>query len=205
MKLLQLSAAQGPIECCRAVALAARKLQEEAAALEVRSTLLEHLSGAESDTLSSMLFALEGSNAELLTRRWSGTMLWICASPFRPHHRRKNWYFGGVSLDAPKAQFDQEIRFEAMRASGPGGQHLNTTDSAIRATHIASGISVKVQSERSQHANKKLATLLLAQRLAEQQQQILLEQKSERRQFHHELERGNPVRVFVGAKFIEQA
>nr|WP_205990965.1 MULTISPECIES: peptide chain release factor-like protein [unclassified Pseudoalteromonas] len=57
--------------------------------------------------------------------------------------------------------FDSEIRFQQCRASGAGGQHVNTTDSAVRATHVATGIAVRVESERSQHANKRLARVLL--------------------------------------------
>ncbi|WP_309600187.1 peptide chain release factor-like protein, partial [Klebsiella pneumoniae] len=75
---------------------------------------------------------------------------------------------GRFSCDEQKQS--EEIRFETLRASGPGGQHVNKTDSAVRATHLASGISVKVQSERSQHANKRLARLLIAWKLEQQRQ-----------------------------------
>ncbi|EPE1858051.1 peptide chain release factor-like protein, partial [Escherichia coli] len=92
---------------------------------------------------------------------------------------------------------------DTLRSSGPGGQHVNKTDSAVRATHLASGISVKVQSERSQHANKRLARLLIAWKLGQQQQENSAALKSQRRMFHHQIERGNPRRTFTGMAFIE--
>ena len=92
---------------------------------------------------------------------------------------------------------------DTLRSSGPGGQHVNKTDSAVRATHLASGISVKVQSERSQHANKRLARLLIAWKLEQQQQENNAVLKSQRRMFHHQIERGNPRRTFTGMAFIE--
>ena len=127
-----------------------------------------------------------------------GSLLWICASPYRPNHGRKNWFFGGTRFAAPAVGLESEIRFETLRSSGPGGQHVNTTDSAVRATHLASGISVKVQSERSQHANKRLALLLIARRLAERAEQADDRLRAERRLLHHRLERGNPRRTFRG-------
>ena len=74
---------------------------------------------------------------------------------------------GAESRGAGEAAL-RDIRYEAVRASGPGGQHVNKTDSAVRATHLPSGLSVKVQTERSQHANKRLARALLAHKLATQ-------------------------------------
>ena len=68
-------------------------------------------------------------------------------------------------------------------------------------THLASGISVRVQSQRSQHANKRLALLLIGQRLAQQAEQVDSELRAERRLFHHRIERGNPRRVFRGERF----
>ncbi len=97
------------------------------------------------------------------------------------------------------------IRYEATRASGPGGQHVNKTDSAIRATHLASGLSVKVQTERSQHANKRLAGQLLASKLAGLARDEAERNKSERRLMHLQAERGNAARVFVGMNFSERS
>ena len=198
MILLQLSSAQGPDECCLAVKLSLDRLIKEAAEQRVSITLLESEPGRYSGTLRSALLSLDGDNAFALSERWCGTLQWIFPSPFRPHHGRKNWYVGVGRFSCDEQKQSEEIRFETLRASGPGGQHVNKTDSAVRATHLASGISVKVQSERSQHANKRLARLLIAWNLEQQRQSDGAVLKSERRMFHHQIERGNPLRTFSG-------
>lgn len=203
MLLLQLSSAQGPQECCLGVAKALLKLQQEAEASKVVLSILEQENGYHTNTLRSVLVSLTGEKEQLLAERWTGTLQWICASPYRPHHGRKNWFIGGACFTLADSVAEVGVRFETMRASGAGGQHVNTTDSAVRATHLATGISVRVQTERSQHANKRLALLLIGQKLKQQQQSIQAEQKSQRRMFHHHLERGNPKRIFRGEAFNE--
>ncbi|MCP1624892.1 peptide chain release factor H [Pseudomonas nitroreducens] len=201
MILLQLSAAQGPDECALAVAKALQRLLREAEAHGTEVRVIEEEAGPRRGTLLSVLLALDGGSATTLAEDWSGTLQWVCASPYRPNHRRKNWYFGGARFSAPPASLEGEVHFETLRSSGPGGQHVNTTDSAVRATHVASGLSVKVQSERSQHANKRLALLLIARKLEERAEQASSELRAERRLVHHHLERGNPHRVFRGEGF----
>ena len=77
-------------------------------------------------------------------------------------------------------------------------------DSAVRATRIASGLSVKVQTERSQHANKRLASQLIASELTDLAKAAESKTKADRRMQHHQTERGNAVRVFTGSGFTEQ-
>ena len=111
---------------------------------------------------------MDCKHVEILSQLWQGSLQWICASPVRPKHPRKNWYIGVFRMpEMPEMPSESEIEFQTCRSGGKGGQHVNKTESAVRATHKASGISVRVESERSQHANKKLALTLLAQKLAE--------------------------------------
>lgn len=201
MLLLQLSAAQGPAECQLAVAKALRRLLDEAADYDVEVCVVEQESGERDGTFRSVLLSLEGARADELARSWEGTVQWVCASPYRPNHGRKNWFIGVARFEAPAATLEGEIRFETMRSSGPGGQHVNTTESAVRATHLATGISVKVQTERSQHANKRLAVLLISRRLAQQAEEAKLGQRADRRMAHHQVTRGDPVRIFRGSSF----
>lgn len=201
MRLLQLSSAQGPDECCLAVSKALARLAEEACAAGVTLTRVEEEPGRVAGTLRSVLVSLTGEQAQALAERWRGTLQWTCESPYRPRHGRKNWFIGAEVFTPVSEVPESDIRFEAQRASGPGGQHVNKTDSAIRATHLASGISVKVQSERSQHANKKLARLLIAHKLEALREAQHAGQKAQRRRFHHQITRGNPQRCFTGKGF----
>ncbi|MES0491802.1 MAG: peptide chain release factor-like protein [Leptospirales bacterium] len=155
--------------------------------------------------------------------KWRGTILWTGQSPFRKKCKRKNWFAGvdyfrdksaGMSDTGPKPNFQQtgerttkvtrgEVQFEVMRAGGPGGQHVNKTESAVRATHIDTGIVVIARDERSQNANKQKALERLAVLLQEKSDKELVDFKAKKWGSHNELERGNPVRVFTGKDFKE--
>lgn len=205
MLLIQLSAGQGPDECCLAVAKALRELQYEAKRHACELQILDSEPASRVGTFKSVLLSVEAMNGDeqqlAWLKSWEGSLQWICESPYRHRYHRKNWFIGLSLFRFEESVDDDTIRFEACRASGPGGQHVNKTDSAVRATHLASGISVKVQSERSQFANRKLARLLIHQKLQVRDQEKLLKQKEQLRQQHVELERGRPALVFKGPDF----
>ena len=96
---------------------------------------------------------------------------------------------------------EPELRFRASRAGGPGGQHQNKTESAVRAVHVPSGLSIVAREERSQHRNKALALDRLAALLMLQGELAAIAARSEAHATHDQLERGRPVKRFKGADF----
>lgn len=149
-----------------------------------------------------MRFTVEGDGLNTFRQSWEGTIQWIWKSDIRPHWPRKNWFvkvtFFDFLSDISKTFKPSDLKFETCRASGPGGQHVNTTDSAVRVTHLPSGIVCTASEERSQTRNRELALLRLQDRLnmiAEQQQ---ADQNEEMWLDHYHLERGAPVKVFKG-------
>jgi peptide chain release factor len=189
-------------------------LQRECTGAGVNAELLEEAPGDKPGNLRSVLLALEGDAAQPLASRWRGSVQWSCTSPYRPQHKRKNWFIGvevfesdgaATSAASNSELLDKHLRFETLRASGPGGQHVNKTDSAVRATHLPTGLSVKVQTDRSLHANKRLARALLAHKLASAAAEDANAARSERWQQHYGVERGNAERVFKGMAFVEAA
>lgn len=198
--ILHISAGKGPKECQWVVAQLAKVFAKEAQAQGLRSELLE----PSGDVAASLLLSVSGAQCERFAADRTGTVRWIGDSPFRPRHKRKNWYVG-VSL-APNAEDmpelrKQDIEFQAIRASGPGGQHVNKADSAVRATHRLSGLTTISQDQRSQFANKKIAVLKLAMLFEAEKQANEANSKSNIWQQNQSLERGNEVRCYEGAKF----
>jgi peptide chain release factor len=196
---LQVTAGQGPSECAWAVVKVLEQIQQEAqsAALEFRT--IEIKPGPEPGTAESALISISGDGKlEAFANSWRGTVQWTARSPFRPTHKRRNWFVGVDILEpVDETCFDlKEVRWETMRASGPGGQHVNRTESAVRVTHVPSGLQATAMEERSQHRNRKLALARLTKKLDEIDSRRHGEARTERWRAHQELERGNPVRVF---------
>lgn len=204
MALLFFSSARGPDECTLAVAKAVTQFLKEAEQQSLTTEIIESVLGDKPNTFRSVLLSIEGVECDPLIQRWLGTIQWICQSPYRPNHKRKNWFLGVTCLANPMELNDNTIEFTSMKSSGAGGQHVNKTESAVRATHLATGISVKVQTERSQHANKRLAKLLLAHKLAEYAAEQTQQQKNIRQQFHYSVLRGNSQLVFYGENFLQR-
>ena len=196
---LQVTAGQGPSECAWAVVKILEQIQQEAKSASLEFKTIEIEPGPEPGTAQSALISISG-DAELtgFANFWRGTVQWIARSPFRPSHKRKNWFVGIDILEpVDETRFDlKEVRWETMRASGPGGQHVNRTESAVRVTHLLTGVQATAMEERSQHRNRKLALARLTKKLKEIDSKRYGDAREERWRAHQELERGNPVRVF---------
>lgn len=198
--ILHLTAGSGPDECRWVVGQLAVAFGREARDEGLSCELLEGHDGLP----SSLLLRIEGERAESFATARTGTVLWTGDSPFRPHHKRRNWFAGVAMAPRPEAMTDlkeADIDYQAMRASGPGGQHVNKTDSAVRAIHRPTGLVTTAQEQRSQHANRKLARLKLAMLLEEKQEQARAQERTTEWARHNQLERGNPVRTYSGPRF----
>ncbi|SHM14040.1 peptide chain release factor H [Roseibium suaedae] len=204
---LLVSSGDGPQECRRAVALVIAQIRKEAASNGLKADAELSGDNGSEHCPPSALITLTGNGAEALAGRWTGTVQWTCQSPFRPHHKRRNWFVGvfkvSISENAPINLAEQNLKIETFRSGGPGGQHQNTTDSGVRITHLPSRISAVSTDERSQHRNKQVALeRLLAKSILKQQETKMREQSSQNL-LHKQLERGNPVRTFKGERFQE--
>lgn len=194
---MQITSGRGPAECCRVVALVLEKILKQAAAKGVKTEIVERETGPLNRTLLSAVISLQGADYHALIEDWEGSVQWIAKSPYRIYHKRKNWFVGVQTFTLSESQeaTEAEIRYETLRASGPGGQHVNKTESAVRAVHIPTGMSVVASDQRSQWQNKKLATERLLLKLASWSIEQAMIQAQANWSNHNCLQRGNPVKV----------
>lgn len=195
---LQITSGRGPAECCRVVALVLEKILIQAKKLGLVVEVIEREEGEMNRTLFSAVLSIEGGHTiDQLVDEWEGTIQWIGQSPYRIYHKRKNWFVGVKSFTPHDFnEIDTKLfTYQTLRASGPGGQHVNKTESAVRATHNPSGLSVVASDQRSQLMNKKLATERLLIKLSAWNEEKVMLEAQENWSNHNSLERGNPVKI----------
>src|SRR5690606_12310830 len=136
--------------------------------------------------------------------QWIGTIQWKCESPFRPKHPRKNWFIAVQQVDDLERLdgiSEGDIVFQTMRSSGAGGQHVNKVSSAVRATHLPTGINVQVMDTRSQLQNKQIALQRLQERVSTINASSQRSSSRSNWEQQIQIERGNPIRTFEGKSF----
>ena len=169
----------------------------------MRCRVLDRVAGQKSGTCRSALVSLAGPRASELADTWCGTVQWVGHLAGGSRTGRKNWYVGVAAITKPReVQWSSdEIRIDVYRASGPGGQHVNKTNSAVRVTHLPTGLCAIAQEERSQQRNRSLAMARLAVLFSERQAENEKQSRGEQHARHWHLTRGNPVRVYRGENF----
>jgi peptide chain release factor 2 len=165
-------------------------------------TDLVEASPGEEAGLKSATFTVRGENAYGILKAERGVHRLVRLSPFDQAHRRHTSFAqvivaplladeGDVEID------DSELRVDTYRASGAGGQHVNKTDSAVRLTHLPTGIVVQCQNERSQTANKQTALRILRSRIAELREEEREAELARERGVAQDIGFGSQIRSYV--------
>lgn len=192
---IQISSGQGPKECELAVGLFYQALRREVEGIQMISSVKGRRGG-----FSSVVLEAEADLSGL-----EGSVLWVCKSPLRPEHKRKNWYIDvSILEEVPRTSKEMQVRFETFRSGGKGGQNVNKVETGVRVVHIPTGIAVVSTEARSQHMNKQIALNRLCDILADRDLQCARREKELAWMEHNRLERGNPVRIYEGREFVRR-
>ena len=199
--ILEINAGAGGTEACDWADMLLRMYLRWA---ERRGFKTEILNSVPGDVAGSknVTILIEGRNAYGYLRKERGVHRLVRISPFDANKRRHT-SFAAVDV-IPQIEDDSEIdinpddiRIDTYRSSGAGGQHVNKTDSAVRITHLPTGIVVSCQNERSQHANRESAMKVLVARLSEIARAETEQRLAELRGDLRAIEWGSQIRSYV--------
>lgn len=199
--LLTLHAGAGGIEAQDWVEMLLRMYTRWAQVRGYEVELLDSLEGEEAG-LKSATIAVRGENAYGFGRTERGVHRLVRISPFDAQNRRHTTF---ASLDVtPDVEEvgafeipEDDLRVETFRASGRGGQHVNKTDSAVRITHLPTGITASCQNERSQHSNRATAMRILTSRILKVREQERDELLAAEKGVLRDIAWGNQIRSYV--------
>ena len=199
--IITLHAGAGGTESCDWAQMLARMYQRWADKKGFTSQILDYLDGEEAG-LKSVTIEIAGENAYGYLKSERGVHRLVRISPFNAAGKRQTSFVScdvmpDIEKDLDIEINDDDIRIDTYRSSGAGGQHINKTSSAIRITHIPTGIVVQCQNERSQHKNKDKAMQMLKAKLYLLKEQENLEKESDIRGDVKEIGWGSQIRSYV--------
>lgn len=199
--IITLHAGAGGTESCDWAQMLARMYQRWADKKGFTSQILDYLDGEEAG-LKSVTIEIDGENAYGYLKSERGVHRLVRISPFNAAGKRQTSFVScdvmpDIEKDLDIEINDDDIRIDTYRSSGAGGQHINKTSSAIRITHIPTGIVVQCQNERSQHKNKDKAMQMLKAKLYLLKEQENMEKESDIRGDVKEIGWGSQIRSYV--------
>ena len=199
--ILKLNAGAGGTESCDWAQMLYRMYTRWAERKGYSIEVLDYLDGDEAG-IKSVSFQINGENAYGYLKSEKGVHRLVRISPFNAQGKRQTSFVSmdvmpDIEEDLDVEIEDKDLRIDTYRSSGAGGQHINKTSSAIRITHLPTGIVVQCQNERSQHMNKDKAMQMLKAKLYMLKQEANAEKLSDIRGTVTEIGWGNQIRSYV--------